>query len=137
MTLRIFGIAGLAAVVSLMSSSPSFAFDLDGAWTTNASACDKIFEKGKDGKISIKSGSIIHGDSFVVRGKTIFNNAATCTIKAQKEAGSVHQIVAVCAPGNVALSTFQFSYRVNDDNSIVRIFPGIEELDVTYHRCTK
>ena len=65
----------------------------------------------------------------------MFNNAVTCTIKAHRDVGSVHHIVAVCVPGNVALSTFQFSYRVKDNDSIVRIYPGIEELDVTYRRC--
>jgi hypothetical protein len=134
-TKRIFKITGLAVSIGLLSCLPSYAFDLDGAWTTDVSACGKIFEKGKDNKISIKSGSGIYGDAFVVRGDSIFNNAVTCTIKAHKDVGSVHHIVAVCAPGNVALSTFQFSYRVKDNNSIVRIYPGIEELDVTYSRC--
>jgi hypothetical protein len=65
----------------------------------------------------------------------LFNNAVTCTIKARKDTGAIHNIVASCAPGNVALSTFQFSYRVKNENSIIRIYPGIEALDVTYGRC--
>ena len=134
-TKSILKITGLAASFVLLNCLPSYAFNLDGAWATDISACGKIFEKGKDDNVSIKSGSAIYGDAFVVRGATIFNNAVKCTIKARKDADAVHNIVAVCAPGNVALSTFQFSYRVKSNNSIIRIFPGIEELDVTYSRC--
>jgi hypothetical protein len=134
-TKRIVEIAGLVAAISLMSYSSSYAFDLDGAWTTDVSACGKIFEKNKDNKVSIISGSSIYGDAFIVRGNSLFNTAVTCTIKARKDAGAIHHIVAACAPGNVALSTFEFSYRVKDDNNIVRIYSGIEELNVTYSRC--
>jgi hypothetical protein len=122
-------------LIGVLSYSPSYAFNLDGAWTTDVSACGKIFEKDKDNKVSIISGSSIHGDAFIVRGNSIFNNAVTCTIKARKDTGAIHNIVASCAPGNVALSTFQFSYRVKNENSIIRIYPGIEALDVTYGRC--
>jgi hypothetical protein len=135
MVLRILKVVGLTAAIGLMSHSPSYAFNLDGAWTTDVSACGKIFKKDKSDKVSIISGSSIYGDAFVVRGNSIFNDSVTCTVKAQKDVGALHHIVAVCAPGNVALSTFQFSYRVKNDNSIIRIYPGVEELDVTYGRC--
>lgn len=132
---RALGIAGLTFAIALLSNSSSYAFDLDGAWTTDVSACGKIFEKDKEGRASIISGSSIYGGAFIVRGNSIFSANVTCTIKTRKDAGAVHHIVAVCAPGNVALSTFQLSYRVKDNNSIVRIYPGVEELDETYGRC--
>jgi hypothetical protein len=128
-------IAGLATAITLLSQ-PSHAFDLSGAWTTDVSACATIFAKNKENVYSIKSGSGIYGDAFIVRGKSIFSAAGTCTIKTRKDAGPVHHLVATCAPGNVALSTFQFSYRIKDNSSIIRIFPGIEELNVAYGRCT-
>ena len=132
---RALVIAGLTAATGIMANSSSFAFELNGAWTTDVSACAKIFKKDKDGKVSIVGGSSIYGDAFVVQSNTIANSSVTCTVKARKDDGPVHHVVAVCAPGNVALSTFQFSYRVKSDSSIVRIFPGVEELDVTYGRC--
>ena len=132
---RAFKIVGLIVAIAFMSNSSSFAFDLNGAWTTDVSACGKIFKRDKENNISIITGSSIYGDAFVVSGDTVFNADTKCTVKARKDAGTVHHIVAVCAAGNVALSTFQFSYRVKDDNNIVRIFPGIESLDVTYGRC--
>lgn len=127
-------IAGLAAAVIVLSQT-SYAFDLNGAWTDNVSACGKIFAKNKQRALSIRPGSGIYGDAFIVRGNSIIGNAATCKIKTRKVDGPITHLVATCAAGNVALSTFQFSYRVKDENTIVRIFPGIKELDVTYGRC--
>lgn len=131
---KVWGIAVLATAAMFLSNA-SYAFDLSGAWTNNVSACGKIFKKNKQGKFAIRSGSGIYGDAFIVRGNSIVGNSATCTIKARKVVGSVTHLVASCAAGNVALSTFQFSYRVKDENTISRIFPGIKELDVTYGRC--
>ena len=131
MALRVVGLTG----AFMLFGHASYAFDLSGAWTDNVSACEKIFEKNEQGDLSIKSGSSIHGDAFIVRRNSIVGSSGTCTIKARKSDGPVTHLVATCAAGNVALSTFQFSYRVKDENTIVRIFPGLAELDVTYNRC--
>jgi len=131
---QILAIAGLVTSV-IFSSHASYAFDLTGVWATNVSACDKIFQKGKGGEISIAQGADMYGSGFIVRNNSIVGNNATCAIKSRKEAGPVTHLVAECAAENIAFSTFQFSYRVNDDNNIVRIFPGIEELNVAYGRC--
>jgi hypothetical protein len=128
-------VVGLAASITLFSHA-SHAFDLNGAWTTDVSACGKIFQKNVENQLSIKGGSGIYGDAFIVRKNSIVGPAGSCAIERRKDAGTVHHIVASCAAGNVALSTFQFSYRVKDNNNIVRIFPGIEELNVTYSRCS-
>jgi hypothetical protein len=128
------GAAGLAASVSLISHS-AYAFDLNGAWATNVSACGQIFQKNKDGELSIAKGSDMYGSGFIAQKDVIAGNNAKCKITSRKSAGPVTHLVAECAAENVAFSTFQFSYRVKDDNNIVRIFPGIEELNVNYGRC--
>ena len=127
-------IAGLAIAITFLSHA-SYAFELSGAWTDTASACGKIFKKNEQGGLSIISGSGIYGDAFIVAGNSIIGNAGRCTINTRKVDGPITHLVATCAAGNVALSTFQFSYRVKDENTIVRIFPGLAELDVTYNRC--
>jgi hypothetical protein len=43
-------------------------------------------------------------------------------------------MIAGCAT-DIMLSTVQFSARVIDDNTITRIFPGIEGMELTYYRC--
>ena len=45
----------------------------------------------------------------------------------------VHML-AGCAT-DIMLSTVQFSVRVDDDNKITRIFPGIDGMELTYYRC--
>jgi hypothetical protein len=131
---RVLGVAGLAALAALISHN-AYALDLNGAWATNVNDCAKIFQKNKDGSLSIAQGSDMYGSGFIARKDAIVGNNATCKIVSQKVAGPVTHLVAQCAAENVAFSMFQFSYRVNDDNSIVRIFPGIEELNVAYGRC--
>ena len=131
---QILGTAGLATSVIVLSHA-SYAFDLDGAWATNVSACDKIFQKSIGDELSIAKDADMYGSGFIVRKNSIVGNNATCAVKSRKVAGPVTHLVAQCAAENIAFSTFQFSYRVNDDNNIVRIFPGVEELNVAYGRC--
>ena len=132
---QVFGVAGLAVGMALASHS-AHAFDLNGAWATDVAACGKLFQKNKDGVLSLAEGADMYGNGFVVRSDVIVGNNATCKILSHKVAGPVSHLVAKCAAENVAFSTFQFSYRVNDDNSITRIYPGVEELNVNYGRCT-
>ena len=127
-------VAGLVAGMSVIAHG-AYAFDLNGAWSTDAGACGKIFQKDKDGNLSIAQGADMYGNGFIVRKDAVVGNNATCKILSHKVAGPVSHLVAQCASENVAFSTFQFSYRVNDDNSITRIYPGVEELNVNYARC--
>jgi len=124
-------LAGAGAVLS----NPAQAFDLNGAWTSNATACADIFEARGGQAFAVKGGAGMYGDAFIVQDDKILASAGTCTIKVRKRVGPVTHLIAVCAPGSVALSTFQFSYKVEDENTIVRVFPGVGALDTTYRRC--
>ena len=42
--------------------------------------------------------------------------------------------LAACAT-DIMLSDVQFVLRVVDDDTITRVFPGIEGMEVKYHRC--
>ena len=131
---QVLRVAGLAASIAVVSQG-AYAFDLDGAWATDAGACGKIFQKNKDGGLSIAAGSDMFGSGFIARKDAIVGNNASCKIISRKVAGPITHLVAQCAAENVAFSTFQFSYRADGDNKIVRIFPGVEELNVDYSRC--
>ena len=127
--------AGALATAIAVVSHGAYAFDLEGAWATNASACANIFQKTSDGRLSIAKDADMYGNGFIAQKGAIVGNNATCKIVSQKVAGPVTHLVAQCAAENIAFSTFQFSYRVTDENNIVRIFPGVEELNVSYSRC--
>jgi hypothetical protein len=131
---RVLGFAALAAGMALIGDS-AYAFDLNGAWATDVAACGQIFQKNKDGELAIAKGADMYGNGFIAQKDAIVGNNAACKIVSRKVAGPVTHLVAQCAAENVAFSTFQFSYWVNGDNSITRIFPGIEELNVNYGRC--
>ena len=130
---RIFGMAGLVAALALVSHNAE-AFDLTGAWATDASVCGKVFQKNDD-SLAIAKDADMYGNGFIARKDSIVGNNATCKIVSQKADGAITHMVAQCAAENIAFSTFQFSYKVKDDNNIVRIFPGVEELNINYSRC--
>jgi len=127
--------ACLAACMVFVSHNAN-AFDFNGAWATNGSACGKIFEKNAAGQLSLAKDADMYGAGFIARNDAIVGNNATCKILSRKVDGAISHVVAQCAAENVAFSTFQFSYRIKDDNNIVRIYPGVEELNQNYSRCT-
>jgi hypothetical protein len=59
---------------------------------------------------------------------------ARCKIKTKKEDGDTVNIVAGCAT-DIMLSNVQFSLKMLEPNRISRIFPGIDEMAISYHRC--
>jgi hypothetical protein len=125
---------GVAVLIAASFVSPAAnAFDLDGAWANDVSICNKIFEK-KNNTISMTRDSDMHGSGFIIAGNQIRGKVATCTIKSRKEDGSILQLVATCST-DVALSTVQFSLKIDNENQMTRVFPGIPEMAMPYVRC--
>jgi hypothetical protein len=113
---------------------PACAIDLNGPWATDASVCNRVFEK-KGGTFSFVRDSDQFGGGFIVEGNKIRGQLQTCTIKARKEDGKVIHFIAACAD-DIMASSVQFSARIIDDNTIARIFPGMgDDLDIKYSRC--
>ena len=129
----------LAAVVSLCSASLSAqranAFELTGAWATSADQCTKVFtRKGRANQVSFTNFSGVYGGGFMAEADRLKGKFENCLIKSRKESGETINLVAACASG-IMLSKVQFFLKVIDDNTISREFPGIEGMDVKYHRC--
>lgn len=118
----------------LFAVHPAWAFDLNGAWATNVSDCDKIFGKTGQGGLYITKDADNYGSGFIVQQNLIIGKIAKCTIKTRKTDGPVTHLIGTCST-DVALQTVQFSFRVSDDNNIIRIYPGVEELNTKYGRC--
>ena len=113
--------------------SPVFAIDLNGAWATDASMCNKVFVKKGEG-ISFAQDFDQYGGGFILEGNKARGQMQTCTIKARKEDGNVVHMIAACAT-EIMTSNIQFSAKVIDDNTITRIFPGMPEFSINYSRC--
>ena len=123
------------ALGCLAFGSPANAADLNGAWATDASVCNKVFTK-KGSEISFQTGSDEFGGGFILEGDRIRGQMQTCNIKARKEDGSAVHILAACAT-DIMASNVQLSARIVDDNTIRRFFPGMpDELSISYSRCT-
>ncbi len=117
----------------MLYGTQAHAFDLSGAWANDASVCEKIFVK-KGGGISIAQNSDAYGSGFIVQGNKIKGKMATCTINARKEEAGVLNIIAVCST-DLALSTMQFQLKIDSDNKVTRLFPGMPDLTFSYARC--
>jgi hypothetical protein len=117
----------------LLSPLGANAFELTGAWATSADQCTKVFVR-QGAKLGFAEMSDIFGGGFIVDGNEIIGKFARCRIKTKKESGANINLIAACA-SDIMLSTVQFNLKELDANSLVRLFPGIEDMEIRYHRC--
>ena len=109
------------------------AVELNGAWAGDADQCAKVFVR-QGGKLGFTEMSDVYGGGFIIDGDQIVGKFARCRIKARKNDGVNVNLVAACAT-DIMLSSVQFSLKELDANSIARLFPGIEDMEIRYHRC--
>jgi hypothetical protein len=131
----------LALATAVMSGSPLLslqtvsAFELAGAWSTSADQCGKVFaRKGRANQVNFTNFSGVYGGGFIAEPNRLRGKFENCSIKSRKESGQTINLVVACASG-IMLSNVQFFLKVVDDNTITREFPGMEGMEVTYHRC--
>jgi len=125
---------GIAVLISVLFVSPAaHAVDLNGAWANDVAVCDKIFEK-KNNTVSMTRDSDMHGSGFIIAGNQIRGKVATCTIRSRKEDGAMLHLIASCST-DVALSTVEMSLKIDSENQMTRVFPGIPEMQMPYVRC--
>jgi hypothetical protein len=86
------------------------------------------------GKLGFTDMSDVYGGGFIIDGDQIVGKFARCRIKARKDDGVNVNLVAACAT-DIMLSNVQFSLKALDADSIARLFPGIEDMEIRYHRC--
>lgn len=113
------------AVGCLAFGSPANATDLNGAWATDGSVCNKVFSK-KGSEISFQTGSDEFGGGFILESDRLRGQMQTCNIKARKQDGSSVHILAACA-NDIMTSNVQLSVRIIDDNTILRFFSGMSD----------
>jgi hypothetical protein len=121
----------LGAVIAMPGSAA--AFDLNGAWASDADNCAKVFVR-KGGQLTFADMSDVFGGGFIIEGDQITGKFARCRIKAKKDDGATINLVAACA-SDIMLQNVQFSLREVDANSVNRMFPGMEGMEIKYARC--
>ena len=108
---------------SLAAPGVAAAFDLNGAWASDADNCAKVFVR-KGAQITFADMSDVYGGGFVIEGDQITGKFARCRIKAKKDDGTTINLVAACA-SDIMLSSVQFSLKEVDANAVIRMFPGM------------
>lgn len=124
--------AGLLACLLVMSDRVD-ALDLNGAWVGDADNCTKVFARN-GAQLGFTEMSDVYGGGFIINGDQIVGKFARCRIKARKDNGPYVNMVATCAT-DIMLSSVQFSLKELDANSLVRLFPGMDNMEIRYHRC--
>ncbi|MBR0841115.1 hypothetical protein JQ607_13040 [Bradyrhizobium liaoningense] len=123
-----------ATLISLLLLSGSAnALDLNGAWVGDADNCTKVFAR-KGAQLGFTDMSDVYGGGFIVDGDQIIGKFAHCRIRARKDNGPNVNLIASCAT-DMMLSSVQFSLKELDANSLIRLFPGMEDMEIRYHRC--
>jgi hypothetical protein len=126
---------GAAVIMSLVLPECAVALQLTGAWAPDVDKCDKIFvRRGRAKQIDFAEFSGIHGGGFIIEADRVRGKFAKCRIKTRKEDGDSLNLIAGCAT-DIMLSNVQFVLKAVDDDNITRVFPGIEGMEVKYHRC--
>jgi hypothetical protein len=120
--------------IFLAAAPGARAIDLTGMWTTDGAECNNVFvKKGKT--ISFSRHSDLHASGFIVEGDRLRGKLATCKIKSRREEGDTVNMIAACAT-DIMLSDVQLILKVVDQNKIMRVFPGIPDMQQSYERCT-
>lgn len=111
------------------------AIELTGAWAADAGKCDKVFLRGgRSNAITFARFPGVHGGGFIIDGDQLRSKFAKCVIRTRKQDGDSINLIAGCAT-DIVFSNVQFILKVIDDDTITRVFPGIDGMDVRYHRC--
>ena len=132
---KLFLVTTIMAASAVLSLQEVKAFELAGAWATSAEQCGKVFaRRGRANQVSFTSFSGVYGGGFIAEANRLRGKFENCLIKSRKENGENINLVVACASG-IMLSNVQFFLKVLDDNTISREFPGMEGMEVTYHRC--
>jgi len=109
------------------------AFELSGAWATEADLCKLVFAK-KGGQVVFAELSDLYGSGFVVDGNNVRGKAAHCTIESKKQDGDSIEIAAACA-SSIMTQNVRFSLKVIDDDNLTRLFSEIPGMTLRYSRC--
>src|SRR4029078_4097466 len=125
-------VAAVAMIAASTLAGEVAAFDLNGAWSTDAENCAQVFER-KGAQVSFAGMSDVYGGGFIVEGDQIIGKYGRCRIKAKKDEGTTINLVAACA-SDIMLSGVQFSLKEVDANAVIRMFPGMDGMEIKYAR---
>jgi hypothetical protein len=126
-------LAPVLLVASLVLTGEAAAFDLNGAWASDADNCARVFVRN-GAKVNFTDMSDVYGGGFIIDGNQIIGKFARCQIKARKDDGQNINLIAACA-SDIMLQSVQFNLKPIDADAVSRQFPGMEGMQIKYSRC--
>jgi hypothetical protein len=117
----------------MLLPAQSHAFELTGAWASQAELCKLVFTKKGNGVVFTEL-SDLFGSGFIIEGSRIRGKAARCTITSRKQNGDSLELGAACA-STIMNQNVRFNLKVIDDNNLDRQFPDIPGMTLKYTRC--
>jgi hypothetical protein len=131
---RLPAIAIVLLSLGVLQSVEARAFELTGAWASQADLCKLVFTK-KGNQVAFAEFSDLFGSGFIIDGIRIRGKSARCTIKSKKQEGDDLELSAACAT-SIMNQSVHFSLKVIDDNTVSRLFPEIPGMTLKYSRCS-
>jgi hypothetical protein len=118
----------LACSVGLLFVARAHAADINGLWVkfSDRSACPRIFEEKDNRTVIYESGG------FYIDDKEIRAQSGTCHIKARKDDGIFVELLLDCPP---FIAENEMTLRIEGENKLTRIAPGMPDKNTTYFRC--
>jgi hypothetical protein len=128
------GAVACAGITMLFGGSLQAA-SINGVWASDQEACNKIFVF-KGNKVSFHGSADLHGSGFIIEGKRIRGRTANCKITRMKTEKSIVTMIASCAT-DIMFSSVQFALKIDSEDKVTRLFPGMEGMEVPYYRCLR
>ena len=127
-------VLSLLALLATLSFPPStHAADLNGAWASDASVCNKVFVKSNN-RISFTPDAELYGGGFLVEGNRATGTFQKCNIKSIKDDGTDLNLLAACSTG-VEVSDLKFTVKVVGRDQITVSSNGSVNITTPYVRC--
>ncbi len=119
--------------VACLSPATAHAFDLSGAWASQADLCGQVFAK-KGNELVFTDLSELYGSGFIVEGDRVRGKTAQCTIQSRKQEGDHVELKAACA-SSIMTQNLTFDVTFLDENNLTRAFPEVPGMTLRYSRC--
>src|SRR6516162_84866 len=108
---RFAALTAALLATAVMWPARAGAFDLTGAWSTDADLCSRVFTR-KDNQIGFAELSDLYGSGFIVDGNRVRGKAAQCTIDSRKQEGDSIELSAACA-SSIMTQNLKFNLKIN------------------------
>src|SRR5260370_37344193 len=118
---RLPAIAIVLLSLGVLQSVEARAFELTGAWASQADLCKLVFTK-KGNQVAFAEFSDLFGSGFIVDGIRIRGKSARCTIKSKKQEGDDLELSAARATSIINQSV-HFTPKDTADNTSATPFP--------------